>query len=105
MKLTFGTHVQLYKKTTNTQKARSVGAIAIYLSNKRGGYYFISLRIGKQLYGFIWKEVLIIDEMINRVEQLGEEDGQPMIIDGSIFEQAPGYIVEDNIEQQASKIM
>ena len=47
MKLTFGTHVQLYKKTTNTQKARSVGAIAIYLSNKRGGYYFISLRIGK----------------------------------------------------------
>ena len=47
IKLTFGMCVQLYEKTTNMQKARSVGVIAIYPSNERGGYYFMSLRTGK----------------------------------------------------------
>ena len=65
----------------------------------------MSLRTGKRLHGFIWNEVPITDEVISRVEQLGEEDGQPMIMDEPIFEWAPGYIVEDNIEQQASEIM
>ena len=86
MKLTFGAYVQLYEKTTNTQKARSVGAIAMYPSNERGGYYFMSLRTGKRLHGFIWNEVPITDEVISRVEQLGEEDGQLMMMDRPIFE-------------------
>ena len=75
MKLAFGAYVQLYKKTTNTQVARSIGAIAMYPSNERGGYYFMSLWTGRRLHGFIWNEVPITEEVINRVKQLGEEDG------------------------------
>ena len=67
----------------------------MYPSNERGGYYFMSLRTGKRLHGFIWNEVPVTEEVIDRVEQLGEEDGQPLMENGPIFEWAPGLIVED----------
>ena len=59
----------------------------------------MSLRTGKRLHGFIWNEVPVTEEVIDRVEQLGEEDGQPLMENGPIFEWAPGLIVEDAEEQ------
>ena len=43
LKITFRAYAQVYESTTNTTKARSIGAIALKPSNQRGGYYFMSL--------------------------------------------------------------
>ena len=46
-----GEYVQLIEGTKNTQCSSSVGAVAIKSSNKTGGYYSMSLRTGRKLYG------------------------------------------------------
>ena len=69
-------YVQLYRSTDNTPKSRSVGAIALIPSNKQGGYWFMSLKTGHKLHGYHWVEFPISDNVIDRVEQLAEEQGQ-----------------------------
>ena len=54
MSLKLGAYVQLFEGTNNTQCSRSVGAVALNSSNTKGGYYFMSLRTGRKLHGFIW---------------------------------------------------
>ena len=54
MSMNTGTYVHLFKGTSNTQYSRSVGAVALKSSNTKGGYYFMSLRTGRKLNGFIW---------------------------------------------------
>ena len=53
MSLKLGAYVQLSKGTENKQGSRSVGAVALKQSNEKGGYYFMSLRTGRKLHGFI----------------------------------------------------
>ena len=54
MSLKLGVYVQLFEGTKNTQHSRSVGAVALKLSDEKGGYYSIFLRTGRNLRGFIW---------------------------------------------------
>jgi len=86
LSLSLGVSVQLYQGTTNTTKHRSVDAIALNPSNERGGHYFMSLRTSKKLHGYIWTELPIMYEVIEQVEQLGEQDGQPLMMHGPYFE-------------------
>ena len=41
--ITFGAYAQFYIGATNSTIPRTVGLIALILSNGRGGYYFMSL--------------------------------------------------------------
>ena len=52
--LKLGEYVQLFERTKNTQHSRLSGAVALNISNEKGGFYFMSLRTGRKLHGFIW---------------------------------------------------
>ena len=96
-----GAYVQLYRSTNNTPKARSVGAMALLPSNDQGGYWFMYLKTGHKLHGYHWVELPISDEVIDRVEQLADEQGQLLMENGPIFEWTPGELivdVDDNAE-------
>ena len=49
-----------------------MGGVGLNPSNKKGGYYFMSIRTGRKLHGFVWKELPITEEVITRVEDLGK---------------------------------
>ena len=99
MSLKLGGYVQLFEGTKNTQRSTSVEAVALNSSNEKGGYYFISLRTGRKLHGFIWT-VPITEELIARFKDLGEEDKQQLKKNGPIFEWIPGNIVLDKQEDE-----
>ena len=95
LKLQFGVYVQLYRSTDNTPKSRSVGAIALMLSNEQGRYWSMSLKTGHKLHGYHWVELPISDDVIDRVEQLAEEQGQLLMENGPIFKWSPGDLIVD----------
>ena len=70
LKITFGAYEQVYIGTTNSTKQRMVGVISLRPSNERGGYYFMSLVIIKQLHAFIWTKLPINYQFIYRVNNL-----------------------------------
>ena len=94
-KLQFGSYVQLYRSTDNTPKSRSVEAIALTPSNEQGGYWFMLLKTGHKLHGYHWVELPISKDIIDKVEQLAEEQGQPIMDNGPIFEWNPGELIVD----------
>ena len=51
-------------------KKRSVPEIALKVSNEEGVYFFMSLYTGKRLHSYIWEEMPIDQETIDRVDQL-----------------------------------
>ena len=54
-KLNFGDYAQAYnvKGVTNTNKGRTVGAIALYPSgNAQGGWIFMSLALSKEIHSY-----------------------------------------------------
>ena len=53
----------------------------------------MSLKTGHKLYGYHWVELPIGDKVIDRVEQLAEEQGQPLMENGPIFEWNPGDLI------------
>ena len=95
-----GAYVQLFEGTKNTQRSKSVGAVALNLSNEKGGYYFTSLRTGRKLRGFIWTQLPITEEVIASVKELGKEDKQALMENEPIFERIPGNIVLDEQEEE-----
>jgi KUP system potassium uptake protein len=101
LKITFGSYAQVYESTTNTTKARSIGAIALKPSNERGGYYFMSLSTGKRLHCYQWTELPVPDYVIDRVEDMAAQEDQPIMTNGyPIFEWSPGVPIlnEDETE-------
>ena len=95
LKLQFGSYVQLYRSTDKNPRSRSVGAIALIPSKKQGGYWFMSLKTGHKLHRYNWIELPISDDVIDRVEQLVEDQGQPLMDNGPIFEWNPGDLIVD----------
>lgn len=94
----FGTYVMLYSETNNNMKERGVEAIALSDAGPRSGYYFMSLKSGKQLHGYSWKVLPITDLVIDRVEELAIDENQPYLPDTyPTFEWSPGQQVEDII--------
>ena len=90
MSLKLGVYVQLFEGTKNTQHSRSVGAVALNSSNEKRGYYFMSLRTGRNIHGFIWTELPITEELIARVGELGKEDKQPLMENGQFLNGVQG---------------
>ena len=61
-------HCKIKARSTNNTKTRSVAAIALRVSNKRGGHNFMSLNTGCQLHIYEWQELPITNAVIYTVE-------------------------------------
>jgi hypothetical protein len=82
-RLQFGSYVQAHQEpsTTNTQAARTVGAICLGpTGNIQGSYKFLNLRTGKHITRRRWSQLPMPQEVIDRVDQLGRADGQPELL-------------------------
>ena len=58
----------------------------------------MQLYTGKEIYSNDWLELLIDDEVVKRVEELGKIEKQPTFDQYSMFEWAPGIPNWDYIE-------
>ena len=89
-RLPFGAYAQVWIGTKNNMTERAVPGIALQASNSKGGFYFMSLYTGKRLNSYVWEELPISDEVIERVEELAEQQKQPDLINGiPTFEWTP----------------
>jgi hypothetical protein len=82
-RLQFGSYVQEHQEPspTNTQAAQTVGAICLGpTGNIQGSYKFLNLRTGKRITRRRWTQLLMPQEVIDRVDQLGRADGQPELL-------------------------
>ena len=81
-KLNFGDYVQVHDPSdvTNTTKARTAGAIALYPSgNAQGSWYFMNLMTGERVHRYQWQRLPLPDEAIDRVHQLAKDEGMPTV--------------------------
>ena len=96
LKLDFGQYCQVHDGTSNTQKPRSVDAIALRPKNNTGSYYFMSLESGKQIHSNNYTELAITPAIIARVEAMAEKEGAPPLDNGKLlFEWSPGHPIDD----------
>jgi hypothetical protein len=99
--ISFGAYAMVYNGTKNNMSSRCTPAIALRPSNDSGGFYFMSLYTGKRLHSYHWEELPISDEVIKRVNELGEEEDQPILTDGvPLFEWTPGQIIDEDDEEE-----
>ena len=62
-------------------KRQIVNGIALKAYNSAGGHYFMSLYMGKNLHSYIWKELPIDQDVIDRVHHLAKEEKQLLLLD------------------------
>ena len=96
LKLSFGQYCQVHDGTDNSQKARSIDAIALRPKNDSGSYYFTSLDTGRRIHSNNWTELSITDDIIAKVEAIAKAEKMPHLINGEfLFKYAPGIPVPD----------
>ena len=54
---------------------RSVGGLELRSKNDRGFYYFVSLKIGREIHVRKWTVLQVTESVIDRVEQLAANEG------------------------------
>jgi hypothetical protein len=82
LRLEFGSYVQVFEDNdpSNTNRARSLGAIALNpTGNAQGDYYFMSLTTGARISRHQWTALPMTDTAIARVEALALHDNQPLM--------------------------
>ena len=82
-KLVFGAYAQVHEESfpTKSQQAWTLGAICLGSSgNLQGGYKFMNLQTGKKLTRCRWTSLPMPQEVIDRVNKLGEVDRQPYLL-------------------------
>jgi hypothetical protein len=62
----------MIQKFTNTMKSHTIGAIVLGLKNIKGQYNFMLLLTGAKTDGQVVVELPITDDVIDRVEALGQ---------------------------------
>ena len=101
-KLEFGAYVQVFEDNlpSNTTKARTRGAIALYhTGNAAGDYFFMSLTTGTVIQRHQWTELPITDDAIARVHELAIEQNQPLLEgDSPRFEWSPNQPLDGDDE-------
>ena len=102
-KIPFGSYVQAHEEPdkTNTQGARTVGAICLGpTGNLQGSYKFLNLRSGRLITRRNWTSLPMPDEVIKRVDQLGRNEGQPELL---TFFDRRGLVIGDLTLPDANK--
>ena len=69
--------LQVIEKTTNTMKSCTIGAIVLGPRNIQGQYNYMSLETGEKIDGRVVAILPLTDDVINRVESLGQSQKQP----------------------------
>ena len=97
-RLNFGDYVHVFevRKTTNSMKPRTIGAIALYPSNNgHNSWYFMSLTTGKRIHRYQWTVLPMGQVALNRVHEIAEQEGQPLITgDNFTYERELGEAYE-----------
>lgn len=100
LKIEIGAYAQVFEENnpTNTQKARTMGAIALnHLGHDSADMQFMSLLTGEVITRTSWEEMPITDLAIARVERLAADEGCPLIQEsGLLIEYRPDQPVEDD---------
>jgi hypothetical protein len=103
MNIEFEAYAQVYEdiNPTNTQKARTTGAIALTpTGNAQGGFYFLSLVTGRKLSRQQWDELPMPKGIIATVELMAQTENQPIVGDGApLFEWKPGVAIQEEVPQ------
>jgi hypothetical protein len=81
-RIVYGSYALVYTGTSNNMKARSIPAIVLRASNQHGRHYFMSLYSGKRIHSYEWKELPVDDDVIERVEELAENEETPLMRNG-----------------------
>ena len=93
----FGGFYEAYVKTTNGMALRTVPSIALKTGTGAKNHIFMNLQTGKEISSQKWKELPIDQAVIDRVEELGANEGQPIMPNGvPIFEWEPGLDIDDD---------
>ena len=103
MGLNFGDYVQVHipRQRTNNNEPRRVGAIALYpKENGQNSWVFMSLLTGRKIHGYIWDIIPLSNEVIERVEEIGLREGQPIVATNFKYEWADGTIIGDPDEDE-----
>ena len=79
----------MYVDTKNNMKSRSVYAVALGPLNEDGGFEYMSLETGEKITGFQWTDLLIINDVVERVEALGYAKGMKKYRNVLYFETVP----------------
>ena len=106
MRIEFGQYAQVFeeRRQTSTTAPRTIGAIALNpTGNAQGSYYFLSLTTGARISRQQWTELPITQDVINRVEELAEQQEQPIINGELVFEWAPNVPIEDHDDDIANE--
>ena len=96
--LTFGDYVQTHvsRQKINDNEPRRTGRIALYPSrNTQRGWYFVSLDTGEKVHRYSWDVIPMGTDVIERVNELGRRQGQPMVSKNFKYQWGPD---EDNME-------
>lgn len=76
-RIPFGVYAQVYTGANNTMNPRTIPAIALLESSQLDGMYFMSLTNGENFQSKKWEQLPINDNIIEMVEDLAFEQGQP----------------------------
>ena len=78
-----GAYTQVHEEAlpSNSQVARTVGAICLGpTGNQQGGYKFFNLRTGKRITRHKWTALPMPHDVIARVNNIGQSQGQPSLL-------------------------
>ena len=73
-----------------------MGEISLYASdNEVGGWYFMSLATGKQIYKNGWIQLPMGDKVVQRIKHITVKEGQIIVDNNFTYEWEPGNAIED----------
>ena len=84
-RIPFGAYAQVYTGTNNSMDPRTTPAIALTESNQLDGMYFMSLTNGERFQSKKWVQLPIDDNIIELVEDMAFEQGQPDMPDKTVI--------------------
>ena len=74
-RLEFREYAQTHEEHDNSLNPCTIGALALCLTgNVKGGYFFLSLRMGKVINQMRWTMIPMPKEVIDRVERMARQE-------------------------------
>ena len=74
-RLEFGEYVQTHEEHDNSLNPRTIGALALHpTGNVQGGYFFLSLSMGKVINRMRWTRIPMPKEVIDQVERMAHQE-------------------------------
>ena len=92
--IAYGSYASVYIGINNNLDSHTVPGIALRDSNGVGGHYFMSLKSGKRIHANKWDDLPITSEVVRRVHELADSQGQLWLHDDPF---TLSYLQDDNI--------